>query len=134
MSYVLIVDDDPDGCEIIHRYLQQSQINSRVSPNGHEALRELLLETPDAIILDVRMPEMDGISLLEVLRSYLRWDQLPVVIVTAHASREDLDRAAELGVSHVFQKSNLKLPELLECLRGIMPPQVGGAGGGRKGT
>jgi CheY-like chemotaxis protein len=125
MSYVLIVDDDPDGCEIIHRFLQQSHINSRFAPNGHEALRELLLETPDAVILDVRMPEMDGISLLEVLRSYLRWDQLPVVIVTAHANREQLDRAAELGVNHIFQKSNLQLPDLLSCLQHLMPPQVG---------
>jgi CheY-like chemotaxis protein len=115
MSYVLIVDDDPDGCEIIHRFLQQSHINSRFAPNGHE----------DAVILDVRMPEMDGISLLEVLRSYLRWDQLPVVIVTAHANREQLDRAAELGVNHIFQKSNLQLPDLLSCLQHLMPPQVG---------
>src|SRR5258707_1378753 len=96
MSYVLVVDDEPDGSEVVCRILERSGITARTVANGQEALRELLTETPDAVVLDMRMPEMDGISLLEILRSYLRWYHLPVVLMTAHGTKAQLDRAKEL--------------------------------------
>ena len=121
MPYVLIIDDEPDSGEIIETFLQKTGYKTRVVPNGREALAALLVQSPDALVLDVRMPEMDGIALLEVLRSYLRWHTLPVVIVTAHANQKQLERAQELGVQHIFHKANFKLKELADCLGEIAP-------------
>src|SRR4051812_46846854 len=81
MSSVLVVDDEPDGAEVVQRALQRAGMTARSVANGQEALRELMSDTPDAVVLDMRMPEMDGISLLEILRSYLRWYHLPVVLL-----------------------------------------------------
>jgi CheY-like chemotaxis protein len=125
MPYVLIIDDEPDAGEIVETYLQKSGYKTRVVPNGREALAALLVQSPDALVLDVRMPEMDGIALLEVLRSYLRWHTLPVVIVTAHANQRQLERARELGVEHIFHKAKFKLSELAGCLQEIAPSGVG---------
>ncbi|MDB5304828.1 MAG: tmoS 25, partial [Phycisphaerales bacterium] len=71
---------------------------------------------PDVVVLDVRMPEMDGLQFLEVIRSYLRWSHLPVVLLTAFADRPVIDRAQELGVNHVFMKANYQLSALLACI------------------
>ena len=129
MSYVLVVDDEPDGAEVVQTALERSGITARSVANGQEALRELMSDTPDAVVLDVRMPEMDGISLLEILRSYLRWYHLPVVLLTAHATKAQLQRARELGVEHIFQKSKFELNELISRLKNLIPPSVGKSGG-----
>jgi two-component system response regulator AtoC len=125
MSYVLVVDDEPDGAEVVLKVLERSAIHARAAANGQEALRELMLETPDAVVLDVRMPEMDGISLLEILRSYLRWYHMPVILLTAHATKAQIDRAKELGVEHIYQKTNFSLNDLVSCVKELIPRPVG---------
>jgi CheY-like chemotaxis protein len=129
MPTVMIVDDEPDSCEFVSRFLQQHGYGTRCVANGRDALAHLLNKLPDAVILDVQMPEMDGLSLLEVLRSYLRWHALPVILLTAHATPAQLQRAAELGVQTVFHKSQFKLTELLTTLQRLIPP-AGMHGGG----
>jgi CheY-like chemotaxis protein len=127
MSYVLIVDDEPDSSEFVERFLRRSGYRVACVPNGREALTSLMKDYPDAIILDVRMPEMDGIALLEVLRSYLRWKTLPVILLTAHADAAQLARARELGVTHVFRKASFSLPELITALDDVThPPSTAG--------
>src|SRR3954471_3102326 len=116
MSYVLIVDDEPDSSEFVERFLRRSGYRTACVPNGRAALRALVDDYPDALILDVRMPEMDGIALLEVLRSYLRWKVLPVVLLTAHGNPQQIARARELGVKHIFKKANFSLPELVAAV------------------
>ena len=122
MAHILIVDDDPDACEVASRLLTQNGYEVRSVPNGREALAELVSDTPDLVLLDLRMPEMDGLTLLEVIRSYLRWSDLPVIIVTAYANDPSATRAAQLGVRHVFSKANYRLEDLLARVREYVPP------------
>jgi CheY-like chemotaxis protein len=113
VSSVLVIDDDPDSCEAVARYLTKAGHKARCSPNGREALAALSAQLPDLIILDVRMPVMDGLSMLEVIRSYLRWSMVPVALFTAYPEDPRLGRAAELGVDRVFAKSRDSLDDLL---------------------
>src|SRR5258707_399150 len=112
MVDVLIVDDDPDGSEAVAAYLARAGHRVACVPNGQEAMRALLEAKPQAVVLDVRMPELDGLSLLEILRSYLRWSQLPVILLSAYLNDEQIERARELGVNHVFHKAKFALKEL----------------------
>jgi CheY-like chemotaxis protein len=123
MAYVLIVDDEPDSSEFVERYLNREGQRTAVVPNGREALAALINGRPDAMVLDVRMPEMDGITLLEVLRSYLRWNNLPVILLTAHANRQQMDRARELGVQYIFNKANFTLVQLLRAIQDSVAAQ-----------
>lgn len=116
MPYVLIVDDEPDSSDFVATFLKKAGYKAQSVPNGRDALKALIEEYPDAVVLDVRMPGMDGISLLEILRSYLRWESIPVVVLTAHASAAQIQRARELGVKHVFHKANFTLPELAAAI------------------
>lgn len=113
MALVLVVDDDADARELLARYLRKAGHNVVVAPNGREAMAALSAETPDVAIIDYRMPEMDGISFVEVIRCYLRWQTLPVILLTAHSEGQHIKRAVELGVRKTFLKGGYQLQDLL---------------------
>lgn len=114
MSYVLVVDDDPDAREAVSRYIQKRGHRVACAGNGREAIKALVeMPMPDAVILDARMPEMDGVSFLEVIRCYLRWQSLPVFMLTAFAEGTHIRRADQLGVQKVFLKANYDMEDLM---------------------
>lgn len=116
MATILIVDDDPDAADLVARIMRRAGHQVLIAPNGREAIALLGGALPDLVILDMRMPEMDGVSFLEVLRSYLRWQHVPVILVTAYPEGPDIDHAAELGAPDVFRKGDLGFDELLAAV------------------
>jgi len=82
-------------------------------PNGREALAAILADLPDVILLDLLMPEMDGPSFLEVVRSYLRIRSLPVVVLTGLTDSPMIDRARALSVNSILVKGKAS-PEDIE--------------------
>ncbi len=75
------------------------------APNGNEALKRLASHIPDLIISDVMMPEMDGVEFLTHLKGSSAWRGIPVVMLTARASEEDLLRGLSLGVERLHRES-----------------------------
>jgi CheY-like chemotaxis protein len=116
MAHVLVVDDEGDSREFISRFLVRVGHRVTGATDGRDALRKLLNDSPDVLVLDMRMPNLSGIGLLEVLRSYLRWQSLPVVVVSAHATGDEINRATEAGVRHFFHKANFKLEALAAAI------------------
>jgi CheY-like chemotaxis protein len=122
MSYVLVVDDDADSREAVAGYLRKRNHRVVCARNGREAIRSLVdFPIPDAVVLDARMPEMDGVSFLEVIRCYLRWQSMPVFMLTAFAEGNHIERARQLGVQKIFLKANFDLSELLGYIEGCAP-------------
>lgn len=113
MAVILLVDDDVDSREAVARFLRKAGHGVVIAPNGHEAMAALSANKPDVVVLDYRMPQMDGISFLEVIRCYLRWQTLPVVLLTAHPDGQHIKRAIELGVRKTFLKAEYNLADLL---------------------
>jgi len=116
MAQVLVVDDDLDSREAVARYLQKAGHATECASNGQEALTRLMADTPDVIILDVRMPEMDGVGFLEVIRCYLRWVHLPVILLTAYPYGSHVLRAQSLGVRRIFTKADYGMSELVHSV------------------
>ena len=89
--------------------------------NGADALAKVDRAMPDLIVLDLMMPVMDGFAFLRALRARRDADRVHVVVLTAkevtRAERADLERS----VDRVLQKGNLKLDELREELRRLVP-------------
>jgi DNA-binding response OmpR family regulator len=112
MSKVLIVDDDSDGSEIVATFLRRCGHAVDCVSNGQRAMSALIASPPAAVVIDLRMPKMDGISLLQVMRSYLRWVEMPVILLSAYASEEQCRLAREMGVRHIFHKTKFSLDEL----------------------
>lgn len=124
MAFVLVVDDELDARDAMSRFLKRAGHRVRCAGNGREALSVLADDTPDVIILDAKMPEMDGISFLEVLRCYLRWQNLPVIFVTAYPEGLHIRRGVELGVRKTFLKSKFKMSELLAHVEACAPVKM----------
>src|SRR5262249_50322637 len=89
--------------------------------NGREALDSLFVRAPDLIVLDLRLPVFDGHAFLEVLRSYLRFANLPVIVVSAGSDAE-LARALRLGAQRVIPKARFELHRFLAIVRELLPP------------
>jgi CheY-like chemotaxis protein len=104
MAKILIVDDDADAGGSLAKFLQAGGHEVTTVPNGREALSSVLAATPDVILLDMLMPEMDGPTFLEIIRSYLRLQSLPVVVLTGVPDSPMVDRVQHLKVNSVLVK------------------------------
>ena len=130
MAEILIIDDEPEGREVVAACLSKAGHTVWCVPNGREGLAAMGERLPDAILLDVRMPGMDGLAVLEVIRSYLRWATVPVAFLTAYPEDPRLRNIAKHRVTRVFVKSKTNLDELLEWVneqagRAVPPPEAG---------
>jgi CheY-like chemotaxis protein len=110
---ILVVDDDEDACEIASAQLAKDGHRTDSKTNGRDALLELMENTPDVVVLDLLMPELDGTNLLDVIRSYLRLQGLPVVVWTGLEEDSPMvQRALRYHVSAVLKKGKTTLDDL----------------------
>jgi DNA-binding response OmpR family regulator len=85
---VLIVEDDPDIAELIRHRLEQINLNCMVAEDGPDALRLATNELPALILLDLMLPQMDGMHVLQHLQEQEETAEIPVIIITARAAEE----------------------------------------------
>ena len=83
---VLVVDDEPDFASIVQGNLEKEGFTVDVAYNGVEGLEKVQANPPDAIVLDVMMPEKDGYEMCKELKGDDRFCEIPVVLLTAVAS------------------------------------------------
>jgi CheY-like chemotaxis protein len=122
MARILVVEDDPDARDMMSRALSKAGHNVEAASNGRDALAAISRDKSQLIVLDVRMPVMDGVTFMQVLRSYLRWHDLPVIVVTAITDSTELERVMKYDVAEVFEKANFQLTDFLTRVNEIVPP------------
>jgi CheY-like chemotaxis protein len=110
------VDDHEDARETLAVLLLDAGHVATCVPNGREALSLVLADLPDVILLDLLMPEMDGPSFLEVVRSYLRIRSLPVVVLTALGDSPMVGRASALKVNSILAKGKASPNDILKAV------------------
>jgi CheY-like chemotaxis protein len=91
------VDDDEDARNVLRQMVEWFGATVHTARDGREALAWLNRQTPDLLLLDLRMPHMDGVTLLERLRAQARFRKLRAVAVTALGRNEDIMRTWEAG-------------------------------------
>jgi hypothetical protein len=108
---ILLVDDTPENLVSLEAALAGLQEDLVLAQSGKEALRHLLHDDFAAILLDVRMPEMDGFETAELIRSRPRSRQIPILFLTGYRNEEHLFRGYDLGaVDFLFKPI---VPEVL---------------------
>lgn len=83
---ILIVDDEPDFSMILKKYLEKEGFEVELAYDGAEGLAKVRSNPPDAIVLDVMMPEIDGYKVCSTLKSDDKYSDIPIVLLTAVAS------------------------------------------------
>src|SRR2546421_12180972 len=99
MSTVLVVEDSPVAREVVMKILEREGYNVVGACNGLEALDGLHAQIPDLMLLDVMMPEMDGMTLLQELRHEPQYKEMPVSLLTALSDENRIERARAFGAS-----------------------------------
>jgi DNA-binding response OmpR family regulator len=94
---VLIVEDDPDLLVVLRVNLTAMGVDPILAGDGRTAISRILAEKPDAVVLDVMLPGIDGWSVLEDLHAM--GDPVPIVVCSAKKDVEDMERARELGAT-----------------------------------
>jgi len=117
MPKIIIVDDNADDRVLLTKIFETSGYEVRVASNGRDALAYVLQDLPDVILLDILMPEMDGPSFLEVIRSYLRLQSLPVVLYTGLPDSPMIDRARAAKVNSIIVKGRASTDDILGAVR-----------------
>ncbi len=92
---VLIVEDDPDLLVVLRVNLTGEGFDTMLASDGRTAIARIESERPDAVLLDVMLPGIDGWSVLEELNA--QGDPVPVVVCSAKKNAQDMARAHELG-------------------------------------
>jgi CheY-like chemotaxis protein/signal transduction histidine kinase len=118
---ILLVDDDVRNIFALTSALEQKGAVVEVGRTGIEAL-DKLEKTPDIdlVLMDVMMPEMDGLEATRRIRKDARWQKLPIIAVTAQAMKDDQDRCIKAGASDYLAKP-IDLDRLFSLMRVWMP-------------
>ena len=101
-SFILVVDDHPVNLKLIRVLLQSEGYEVRVATDAADALRILDSALPGLILMDVQLPDIDGLELTRRLKADPRTSAIPIVAVTAYAMKGDEERMLAAGcVAHV---------------------------------
>ena len=119
---VLLVEDDSALAQMYRVKLDRDGYTVHVAADAEEALRLLAQELPDLIFLDVRLPRMDGLALLELIRASERTMNVPVVIVSNYSEADLVARGFQLGALDYLIKSKTTPGRLSEGVRDWAQP------------
>lgn len=101
---ILVVDDNLDSTMILRSILETHGFAVTVAHSGAEALAQLARDVPDAVLLDVMMPEMSGFEVLERIKSTHATSKVPVIMVTAKMQDDDVMTGYQYGADYYITK------------------------------
>ncbi|MFB0629129.1 response regulator [Streptomyces sp. AB3(2024)] len=113
MTRVLVVEDDPQLVRALKINLQARKFDVEEAPDGSSALRLAAARKPDVIVLDLGLPDMDGIDVIKGVRG---WSRVPILVLSARHTSEDKIRALDAGADDYVTKP-FSMDELLARLR-----------------
>lgn len=131
-AHILVVDDEPDISALVAYHLAREAYRVRTAASGPEALRAAALERPDLIVLDLMLPGMPGLAVLEELRRRPETQDVPVILLTARREEQDRIAGLKLGaddyVAKPFSPQELVLRVAAVLRRVQQSPPVGKGG------
>ena len=116
MHRILVVDDEPSVTDLIAYNLRKSLYDVRIAADGREALRLVREYSPDLILLDLMIPEVDG---LDVCREIRRSSDVPVIMITARGEEVDRVLGLEIGADDYVTKP-FSMRELLARIKAVL--------------
>jgi two-component system alkaline phosphatase synthesis response regulator PhoP len=104
MPRILIVEDDRDIADLVARYLERAGFTAEVCTSGRDGLTAATTNVPDLIILDVMLPEMDGLEICRTLRGRETTAAVPIIMLTARAEESERIVGLEIGADDYVAK------------------------------
>lgn len=114
---ILVVDDDPDALDLAVAMIEGNGYSIQTATTGREALDAIERRRPDAIILDLMLPEMDGFEIVHRMSLNPEWRTIPVILLTARDLSHEERRALDMGTARIIQKGTFSRDELQAEMR-----------------
>jgi CheY-like chemotaxis protein len=119
-NLILVVDDDRALCDVIQTALQKAGLAVRVAHNGKQCLEAVAAERPDVVVLDVKMPVMDGYKTLRELRKNPKTNLLPVVMLTGNPGEPD-ELAEGMATIDRYLAKPCDIARLVSAVKELLP-------------
>lgn len=118
MVKILVAEDDSETRQIVGTTLKFSDFQIIYAGNGKEALDKALSELPDMVILDVMMPDIDGITITRTLRENEKTKDIPIILLTGCGEEEDIQKGLDAGATEYYSKpfSPIKLLDKIHSI------------------
>lgn len=117
---ILIVEDDNFVAEVYSTKLLEMGHVVQVAQNGREGLVSVEKDRPDLILLDILMPVMGGVEMLEELKKKPEWKTIPIILLTNVGEKESIQKVRNLGVQDYLIKSHFTPAEVIEKIESII--------------
>ena len=104
MTRVLVVEDDPDIAHLVAHYLEKAGFSAELLANGRDALATIAARPPDVVVLDLMLPQVDGLEICRVIRGNQATAAIPIIMLTARAEESDRIVGLEIGADDYLAK------------------------------
>jgi CheY-like chemotaxis protein len=118
MTKILLVEDNETNCDMLQRRLQRLGYEVAGADNGVSGLVAAQRDSPDVILMDLNLPEMDGWEAARRLKADAMTREIPIIALTAYASEADRAKAIEAGCDD-YETKPLDLEQLLKKIRAL---------------
>ena len=115
MQTILVIDDDPMNLRMAEFMLKQQGYNIITCSNGRDGISLMESDQVDLVLLDIEMPEFNGFDTLSEIKSNSAISSIPVIMLTASAEKEDIEKSTALGAVDYIKKP-FKPQELSEII------------------
>jgi CheY-like chemotaxis protein len=119
---LLVVDDEPTIVKMLESRLKADGYEVFTAHSGEEGLEQCKLAKPDAVILDIMMPDMDGSVVAAHMQEDPNLSKIPIVFLTAVVKPQEIPKNRKIG-GHYFLSKSFKITELLDILKKILPEE-----------
>lgn len=118
---ILVIEDDPDARSLIETILKQAGYDVLLAADGREGLEKTTNESPDLIITDIAMPRLDGLRLIQLLRTMPLFRNLPILAITSFGT-ERATEALKAGANRALARP-VRNELLLQFVKGLIPDE-----------
>lgn len=125
MTKILLVEDNPDNSDMLIRRLERRNYSVVLATTGEEAFQMAHTESPDLILMDMRLPGMDGWTVTGQLRSDPQTADILIIGLSAHALTADRDKAIQAGCND-YETKPVEFPRLLAKIEAILEKKLAG--------
>jgi DNA-binding response OmpR family regulator len=126
VARVLVVEDDPDIAQLVAHYLEKAGFTATITSSGRDALASIAARPPDILVLDLMLPQVDGLEICRVVRSNSATAGVPIIMLTARAEESDRIVGLEIGADDYLAKP-FSPGELVARVRALLRRATRGA-------
>jgi CheY-like chemotaxis protein len=121
---ILYIEDNEDNIYVIKNRLGRAGFTVLVATDGEQGVSMAAAERPDLILMDLRLPGLDGWEATRRIKAQRETRDIPIIALTAHAMTGDREKALEAGCDD-FDTKPVEMPRLLEKVRALLPKKEG---------